>query len=149
MLVRGKFLFGVTPEFVLILLVFATFSVGCSLASPEATLDKPFLTANEHKRVEGSLELEVVDFDWTYINDGAHLVVRGEVVNNSGKPQQALTLYASVYDEGGSPVGAGQSYLVPTYIPVGAQASFELTFMPRRTEGIKFLKIITNTRMLQ
>ena len=147
---RENFLPLVTPGVALILMVLGVLLGGCSLiSSSAATPDVPPLSANEHKRIDGTLAFDVVDFNWVYKNDGSHMVVSGEVINNSDKPQQALTIFVEVYDEGGSYVGSGRSYLTPTYLPVGSKGSFEFTLLPIRTEGIKFLKIITNTRTLQ
>ena len=147
----GHFLSWGTPGFILALLIFAMFSAGCSLISSPGASEAPAtppLTANAHERSSGSLMVDVVDFTWGYRNEGAHLVISGEVINNSNKPQQALTLYAQVYDEAGGFVGSGQSYLVPTYLPIGAKGTFEFTLMPMRTEGIQFLKLVTTARML-
>lgn len=107
------------------------------------------LEADVAGRVEGSMAIDVVSFSWTYINEGSHLVVQGEAVNNTGKPQQAVTLVVRIYDEEGQPVGASQSIIVPTYLPTAGQGKFDLIVMPKRTKGIKHLRLSTRAAVLQ
>lgn len=104
---------------------------------------KPAIEENTAERAPESLAIDVVDFEWAYFNDGYHLKLDGTVRNNTGAPIQAVTLGCTLYDEMGRPVGYGESYLAPTYLPEGAEGSFDITIMPSRTKGIQHIRLVT------
>lgn len=104
---------------------------------------QPAIEENVAERSPDSLAIDVVDFDWAYFNDGHHLRVVGSVRNNTGAPIQAVTLRCVLYDEMGRPIGHGESYLAPTYLPEGAEGSFEITIMPSRTKSIRHIRLVT------
>lgn len=124
---------------ILLLLAAAPACLGMATAKPV----KPAIEENVAERAPDSLAIDVVDFDWTYFNDGYHLKLSGTVRNNTGAPIQAVTLGCTLYDEVGRPVGRGESYLSPTYLPDGSEGSFEITIMPSRTKGIQHIRLVT------
>jgi len=124
---------------ILLLVLAAPACLGMSTAKPV----KPPIEENVAEREPDTLAVEVVDFSWNYINDGYHLRLSGTVRNNSGAPVQAVTLKCMLYDEVGRPLGYSESYLAPTYLPDGAEGTFEVTVMPSRTRGVEHVRLVT------
>ena len=126
----------------LALILLAVAAPACLGMSTGKPVKEP-IEANVSEREPDSLAIDVVDFDWTYFNDGIHLRLSGKVRNNTGAPIQAVTLKCMMYDEIGRPVGQSESYLSPTYLPDGGEGSFEVTIMPSRTKGIQHIRLVT------
>lgn len=141
--VAGRSLAGPAVLILALLMV-----AGCFGAGRSGSLMEP-VTADVSERTEDGLAIDVTGFTWAYFNDGVHLRVKGQARNNTGAPQQAVTLFAVVYDERGDLVGQSRSFLAPTYLQPEAEATFEFTLMPSRTKGIQHLRLVTSARILQ
>ncbi len=139
----GRSLAGPAVPLLALLLI-----AGCFGAGRPANMMDP-ITADVAERTEEGLAVDVTGFTWAYFNGGSHLRVQGAARNNSGAPQQAVTLFAAVYDERGELVGRGRSFLAPTYLAPEAEGAFEFTLMPGRTKGIRNLRLVTSARVLQ
>ena len=129
--------------FILLLVAAAPACLGMSTAKPV----KPVIEEDVAERAPDSLAIDVVDFNWNYFNDGFHMKLNGTVRNNTGAPIQAVTLVCTLYDEEGRPVGHGESYLSPTYLPVEGEGDFDITIMPSRTKGIKHIRLVTRAKV--
>jgi hypothetical protein len=96
----------------------------------------------------GSLQLEVVNYSWGYLNGNTHVNIAGNVVNNTGAPIQGAIIMAILYDQTGSPVAYGESYVRPTYLPSGANGNFEFVALIKRPSGITATRLVTVARPL-
>jgi hypothetical protein len=96
----------------------------------------------------GSLPVDVTSYNWSYLHGNTHVRIAGTVVNNSGMPMQQITLYCTLYDQNGTPIAYGESFVVPTYLPVGGSGSFEVTALIRKEHGVKATRLVTVARVL-
>ncbi|MDR1922069.1 MAG: FxLYD domain-containing protein [Candidatus Adiutrix sp.] len=128
---------------IFLLLVLALFACGC--ARTIAGEKRAPIDSDVSEMAPGGLEIMVMDFSWTYFNEGVHMRIAGTVRNNTGQPQQAVMLSAVLYDERGTPSAQGTSYVTPTYLPVGAQGRFEIVAMPARND-IKHARLVYSCR---
>lgn len=99
---------------------------------------------NVAERAPGSLGLDVLEYSWTFLNDGAHIRVRGTVRNNSGAPFQSVTLHAMLYDQKERLLARGSSYIAPTYLKPGAVGDFEFVTVASRDSGIRNTRLVSN-----
>ncbi|MDR2945688.1 MAG: FxLYD domain-containing protein [Candidatus Adiutrix sp.] len=131
------------------LAVMLVMMAGCLGGLPTTAPVKPVIDSDVALRVPETLALDVVNFTWAYLNGGGHMRFTGTVRNNTGAPVQAVTFSAVAYDEAGRPVGQGDSFLAPTYLPEGAEGSFEITVMPARTSGVQHIRLETRAWVRQ
>ena len=71
------------------------------------------------------LKLEVVSFNWRYLEPTDQLKITGTAVNKTGQALQGVRILAEVFDQFDKPLGKGETYLVPTYLAAGAEANFD------------------------
>ena len=116
---------------------------GCLTHEPR--LQKtPDLEADTSEMLPDSLPVEVTEFTWALLNNGAHLRVTGQARNVGPEPLQSITLTGLVLDQEGRSVGQGAATIYPSYLPVGKGGSFEITIMmPRDRKDIKFINLRT------
>jgi hypothetical protein len=107
------------------------------------------LTENITTRAEGSLPVDVLDYQWSYFNNGAHIRVIGRVRNNGAEPLQAVTFKAAIHDENGRFMAEGACFLYPTFLSPGGEADFEIVGLPARTSGIRFINLVTLATVLR
>lgn len=119
------------------------FMSGCAAPGgpPVAALDA---NINIAERAPGSLEFDVMEYSWTYLNNGAHIRIRGTVRNTSAKTAQSVTLLGALYDQNGRLVASGTSYVAPTYLKPGAVGEFEITGVARRDSGVRNTRLVSN-----
>jgi hypothetical protein len=91
----------------------------------------------------GSLKIDVANYQWSYINGNTHIRVTGNVINNTGQNVQSVTLSGILYDQDGTPIAYGTSYIYPTFMRPGGQGSFEFVGLTRRERGLKFTRLVT------
>ncbi|MDR1486395.1 MAG: FxLYD domain-containing protein [Deltaproteobacteria bacterium] len=96
----------------------------------------------------GSLPIDVIDYSWSFTNSNTHIRIAGTVVNNSPVPMQQITLLCTLYDQNGNPIAYGETYVVPTYLPVGGKGTFEFVALTKKERGIKATRLITVARTL-
>ena len=125
------------------------FAGACLAPHPKVANLPPKLEADDFQTAEGSLAVDVEYFNWNYFNDNVHLRVTGTVRNNTGEPQQSVTLYVTMTDENHRKIGYGSSRIAPTYLPPDATGTFEVTVMPKNSSNIKYLKLETNAQILK
>jgi len=107
------------------------------------------LQANTSEISPNGLNFEVVDLNWEYYNDKAMVKVFGTVRNNSGQAHQAVTLVGMAFDEKGSAILSGRSYLDPTYLTDGAEAKFEFRgLVGSGMKNIKYIRLVTQAKTL-
>lgn len=111
-------------------------------------IEAAMLTENVVEVDPESLAFEVVDFEWAYYNEGAHIRITGKLRNDTGRNQQAVSLYVIAYDEHGGLVTQGRSFVTPTFIPPGGEGDFQINGLPSRTKGIQFLRLVVSARVL-
>jgi hypothetical protein len=122
---------------------------GCITHEPPLT-KAPDLEANTSEMLPDSLPVEVTEFTWAILNEGAHLRVTGQTRNVGPEPLQSITLTGQVLDQGGRALGQGTATIYPTYLPVGKGGSFEITIMmPRDRKDIKFINLRTRAVTLR
>ncbi len=109
----------------------------------------PEITADVAEMAENGLEMPVMAFDWAYYHDGSHIKIKGVVRNNTGQPQQAVTLYVDVFSERGEHLGTASSFVGPTYLPAGGEGSFDVTIMPLGKREAVNLRLVTSARVLR
>lgn len=132
----------------LILAALALAAGGCIKHEPRLQKAET-LTANVFETDPSGLTIDVVSLDWTYYNSGAHIRITGRVRNNSGQPQQAVTLYGQAFDEKGASILSGRSFITPTYLAPGAEGEFEFSGIIRPgMDKIKFIRLKTQARVL-
>ncbi|MDR1608517.1 MAG: FxLYD domain-containing protein [Deltaproteobacteria bacterium] len=90
----------------------------------------------------GSLKLEVVSYQWSYINGRTHLKVEGVVVNNTGKRLHSASIQGVLHDQNGKPIAFGSSYIYPAYLAPGAQGSFEFSGLAKRQRGLENTRLV-------
>ncbi|UQZ91035.1 hypothetical protein C4J81_18150 [Deltaproteobacteria bacterium Smac51] len=98
------------------------------------------------ERAPGSLDFDVIDYRWSYFNDGAHIRIKGTARNNSTAAYQSVTLQGVLYDQKGRLVAHGTSYLAPTYLKPGATGDFEIVGIAARRSGVTNTRLVTNCR---
>ena len=96
----------------------------------------------------GSILVECTGYDWEYVSSGTHVIIRGTVVNNTGKPVQGVTLQALLHDQDGRPMAFGETYVAPTYLPAGGTGSFEFVALAKRSRGVTATRLVTVARLL-
>ncbi len=96
------------------------------------------------ERAAGSLGFDVLDYNWTYLNEGAHIRIKGRVRNSSGEAFQAVILQGLLYDQRGRLVARGASYIVPTYLKPGAVGEFEIVTAAARDSGVASTRLVTD-----
>ncbi|MDR2423080.1 MAG: FxLYD domain-containing protein [Deltaproteobacteria bacterium] len=92
----------------------------------------------------GSLKVEVEAYQWTLVNGGTHIRVVGEVINNTGKSLQSVTLTGVLHDQDGKPIAFGNSYVYPAYLPSGGRGTFEFVGLNKRPRGLINTRLVTN-----
>lgn len=108
------------------------------------------LSANVAECDPDGLAFEVVDFTWSYYKDKAMIKIMGTARNDSGQPQQAVSLIAQAFDEKGRPVLTGRSFLDPTYLAPGAAGKFEyLALITDNLTDIKHIRLVTTATTLR
>ena len=124
-------------------------TVGCFGRSRlAAKVQDAMLTENVAESDPEGLAVDVVDFEWAYYNNGSHIKAAGVVRNNTGQTQQAVTIIATLFDEKGEAVIQGRSFVTPTFLAPGAEGTFEVMGLPRRTKGIQFIRLHTRATVL-
>ncbi|MDR1395156.1 MAG: FxLYD domain-containing protein [Deltaproteobacteria bacterium] len=103
----------------------------------------PPITADVSQLGPGSLKLEVGVFQWSYTNGSTHIRVSGTVINNTGQTLQSCQLQGTLYDQDGTPIMYGSSYVYPAYLAPGSQGSFEFVGLTRREKGLKYTRLVT------
>ncbi len=98
------------------------------------------------ERAPGSLAVDVLDYNWAYVNNGAHIRIMGRALNSSGEPLQAVVLNAALYDDRGRLLAQGSSYITPTYLKPGAMGEFEFITAARREGRVARTRLETNCR---
>lgn len=132
----------------LLLLVIVMAVSGCLPANKrQQPVPVEVLEADVAERTPGSVELDVIAFNWSYINGGAHIKIVGVVKNNSEVPLHSVTLYAEVFNETGNLFGRPQSYVYPSYLPVGGEGKFEFLVMLARDFTVKKIKLVTAAKV--
>ena len=96
----------------------------------------------------GSLQVEVTSYSWEFWNTNTHIKVFGEVVNNTGKPLQGVTLTGTLHDSRGKPIARGDCYVTPTYLPDGGPGSFEFVGLTKRSSKIGATTLVTVVRTM-
>jgi hypothetical protein len=96
----------------------------------------------------GSLPVDVTSYNWSFLSGNTHIRIAGSVVNNSGAPIQQVTLLCTLYDQNGNPLAYGETFVVPTYLPVGGTGTFEVIALTRKERGVKATRLITVARVL-
>ena len=135
---------------VLICLALILFSASACIKHPPRNAGEPELEANISESNPKGLNFEVEDLNWTYYNDKAMIRVTGKARNMTGQTQQAVTLHGIVFDEKGSGVLSGRSFLNPTYLPDGEVAEFEFVGLVQPgMKNIKFIKLVTSATVLR
>lgn len=106
------------------------------------------IEADVSEIVPGSLLVDVTSYHWELWSSKSHIRVYGEVVNNTGKPVQGLTLSGTLYDSKGNPVTHGESYIVPSYLPAGGVGTFEFVGLFKRSSNMGATRLVTISRAL-
>lgn len=133
----------------LALVLVLALGAGCIKHAPRYDTP-PELTEDTFEMAPNSLPVEVTSANWQYLNGGAHLRVRGKARNVGQDPLQAVTLHVVIFDEKGSSLGGGTSFLNPTYLPPDKESEFEITVMlARDRNNIKYLRLVTNAVTLK
>lgn len=128
----------------------ALFTVTACIKHPPRVAQAPQLEANVSESNPKGLNFEVEDLNWSYYKERSMIKVTGKVRNNTGQPQQAVTLHGVVLDEKGAGVLSGRSFLNPTYLPESAVAEFEyIGLVEPGMKDIKFIKLITTATVLR
>jgi hypothetical protein len=94
----------------------------------------------------GSMKLEVINYRWSYLPGQKHVSISGTVVNNTGAPVNGAMISATLYDQNGTPVAYGDSYVRPTYLKEGASGSFDFMTSIIKPRGITATRLITVAR---
>jgi hypothetical protein len=94
----------------------------------------------------GSLPLNVLDYRWQYINGNTHVKISGTVINSSMSPIQGAVLQATLYDQTGTPVAYGETYVAPTYLASGARGTFDFAAIVKKSKGITATRLVTFAR---
>jgi hypothetical protein len=93
-----------------------------------------------------SLRLPVLNFSWSYLGGQAHIRVRGTVLNDTGGPIQGVRLSGVLYDQDGTPIVFGESFVIPSYLPDGARGEFEFVGLTRRESGVTHARLVVTAR---
>ena len=84
--------------------------------------------------------LRVTDFSWRYQPRMKQIRISGKVRNDGTEPRESQLIVALAIDQNNRPLGTGNSYLVPTYVPAGSEATFELNI--RGGEYLQALRLV-------
>ncbi len=118
---------------------------GC-VGGPGLRAEAPPAGLNVSERAAGSLAFDVLEYNWAYLNDGAHIRIRGRVRNSSEEAFQAVILEGLLYDQRGRLVARGGSYIVPTYLKPGAVGEFEIITVAGRDSGVANTRLVSDCR---
>ncbi|MDR1546418.1 MAG: hypothetical protein LBU12_06865 [Deltaproteobacteria bacterium] len=94
----------------------------------------------------GSLAVDVTDYAWAFLNDGAHIRITADVVNNTGGPIQSVIMRGVIHDQKGTPFAWGESYVSPTYLPPGGKGTIEIVAMSKKGRGVTSTRLITTAQ---
>jgi hypothetical protein len=120
--------------------------VGCAAVIPVPGEKRGPITTDVAELGPGSLNIVVTNYKWAYLTGNTHVNISGDVYNDTGFPIQGVILMAILYDQTGSPVAYGETYVRPTYLNVGGVGSFEFTALIKRESGIKATRLVTVAR---
>ncbi|MDR1297145.1 MAG: FxLYD domain-containing protein [Deltaproteobacteria bacterium] len=96
----------------------------------------------------GSLPVDVMEYSWEYLNGNTHVKISGTVANSSPGPIQGVNLYATLYDQGGTAIAYGETYVAPTYLAPGARGTFEFVALIKKPSGVTATRLVTVARPL-
>ena len=114
------------PARIAALLLALAASLACSPYPRPATQTH---TSHWAVRSPDSLAIDVVEYTWTFYNNGRHIRITGQVRNNSDQVHQSVTLELTLADERGEAVAKGQTLVFPAYLRPGGIGEFELRSM--------------------
>ncbi|MDR3155146.1 MAG: FxLYD domain-containing protein [Deltaproteobacteria bacterium] len=97
----------------------------------------------------GNLQIPVTGYTWNYLAGNTHVRVQGTVFNDTGAPVQGVRLTAALYDQNGSHVASGSSYVTPTYLAAGGKGQFEFTGMAKKESGVTHTRLIVSYQVSQ
>lgn len=120
----------------------------CSLAflaacSPVNYAAKAPIDKDVSERAPKSIKIDVQDFSWSYAG-GDRIRVTATVKNNTGRSQSGLTIFAMLFDENGTGVALGESFISPPYLSAGTSGTIEFTARTSRPAGLKHIRLLTN-----
>ncbi|MDR2405456.1 MAG: DUF3426 domain-containing protein [Deltaproteobacteria bacterium] len=93
-----------------------------------------------------SLKVPVMDYGWTYLPGNNHISIQGTVVNGEERPLQGVILSLTLYDQNGSPIAYGETYVSPSYLTPGAKGTFSVMSLVSRQKGVTHTRLITNAQ---
>ncbi|MDR1080713.1 MAG: FxLYD domain-containing protein [Deltaproteobacteria bacterium] len=94
----------------------------------------------------GSLNTPVLDYKWVYNSSNTHVRITGTIMNDTDAPIQGVVVSAVLYDQDGSPIAYGQSYLSTSYLQPGGKGDFEFMALVKREKGVTATRLVVTTR---
>jgi hypothetical protein len=145
---QTKSIFGHRLAASILVIVIPLLAAGCQGIMSVPGGRQPPTTMDIAELGSGSLKVEVIGYSWSYLNGGSHVSISGTVANNTGGPIQGVTLLATLYDQNGSPLAYGETYVNPTFLKEGGTGAFEFVALIKRSSGVKATRLITVARPL-
>ncbi|MDR2349908.1 MAG: FxLYD domain-containing protein [Deltaproteobacteria bacterium] len=122
------------------------FLAGCSAALSVPGEKMPPTEIDVSELTPGSVSMPVLAYKWNYFNGTSHVRVTGTVINATGAPVHGARLQGILYDQDGTPIAYGDSFVTPSYVPANGKGTFDFSGLVKRESGVTHTRLVVTVR---